>query len=257
MILRRITSAFRRQDWFTVGIETLIVVLGVFLGIQLGNWNQARQQHAAARQYEQRLRDDLQEDVVNYAFLRDYYRGVLKGAETAYDGLTEKTDLSDAELLVAAFRASQYNWAERRRATFDELVASGNLELISDPAFRARISGYYTMDILASASQASLNSEYRRAFRMLVPPDLQQALSDQCGDRQDSPGLYTVDYPCTVEWPADEISAQAAALRADPDILPLLRLRISNLRSRDFELDSNFTYYHLADFLPKAPETAK
>ena len=38
MILRRITEAFRKQDWFTVAVETLIVVLGVFLGIQLGNW---------------------------------------------------------------------------------------------------------------------------------------------------------------------------------------------------------------------------
>jgi hypothetical protein len=254
MILRRITSAFRKQDWFTVAVETLIVVLGVFLGIQLGNWNEDRQKHAAAVQYEQRLLEDLQEDVFNYAFLRDYYRGVLKGAEQAYDGLTGKADLTDTELLVATFRASQYNWAERHRATFDELVASGDLELIDDPAFRARISGYYTMDILASASQASLNSEYRRAFRMLMPPDLQQALSEQCGDREDGPGAYTIDYPCTFEWPASEIAAQAAALRTDPDILPLLRLRITNLRSRDFELDSNFTYYRLADFLPKAPE---
>ena len=42
MILRRITEAFRRQDWFTVAIETLIVVLGVFLGLQVNNWNEAR-----------------------------------------------------------------------------------------------------------------------------------------------------------------------------------------------------------------------
>ena len=42
MILRRIATAFRKQDWFTVAVETLIVVLGVFLGIQLGNWNDAR-----------------------------------------------------------------------------------------------------------------------------------------------------------------------------------------------------------------------
>ncbi len=28
MILRRITDAFRKQDWFTVGIETLIGATG-------------------------------------------------------------------------------------------------------------------------------------------------------------------------------------------------------------------------------------
>ena len=256
MILRRITGAFKRQDWFTVFVETLIVVLGVFLGLQVNNWNAARQRHAAAEQYETRLMEDLRVDAGNYVFLRDYYRGSLKAAEKAYDGLTGKADLTDAQLLVAAYRASQYNWAERHRATFDELVASGNLELIDDPDFRARISSYYAMDLLSSASQASLNSEYRRAFRMLVTPDIQQALGDQCGDREEGPGVYTIDYPCTFDWPADEVAAQASALKADPDILPLLRLRIANLRARDFEFNSNFSYYNLADFLPETPEDA-
>jgi hypothetical protein len=44
VILRRLTTALRKQDWVTVVIETLIVVLGVFLGVQIGNWNQSGQQ---------------------------------------------------------------------------------------------------------------------------------------------------------------------------------------------------------------------
>ncbi|MFT5774992.1 MAG: hypothetical protein ACI9NG_000943 [Hyphomonas sp.] len=31
----------RKQDWFTVAVETLIVVFGVFIGLQVGNWNDA------------------------------------------------------------------------------------------------------------------------------------------------------------------------------------------------------------------------
>ena len=42
MILRRIAEAFRRQDWFTVFVETMIVVVGVFVGLQVDNWNAAR-----------------------------------------------------------------------------------------------------------------------------------------------------------------------------------------------------------------------
>jgi hypothetical protein len=42
MILRRLTNAIRNQDWFTVVIETLIVVFGVFMGIQVANWNAER-----------------------------------------------------------------------------------------------------------------------------------------------------------------------------------------------------------------------
>ena len=48
MILRRLTTALRKQDWVTVLIETLIVVLGVFLGLQVNNWNADRVARAEA-----------------------------------------------------------------------------------------------------------------------------------------------------------------------------------------------------------------
>jgi hypothetical protein len=38
MILRRITANFRRQDWTAVVVELLIVVLGVFIGLQAQEW---------------------------------------------------------------------------------------------------------------------------------------------------------------------------------------------------------------------------
>ncbi|WP_084420042.1 hypothetical protein [Henriciella litoralis] len=40
MILQRLATSFRKQDWFTVVVETLIVVFGVFIGLQMNNWNE-------------------------------------------------------------------------------------------------------------------------------------------------------------------------------------------------------------------------
>jgi hypothetical protein len=34
MILRRMTGALKRQDWFQITIEIFIVVIGIFLGLQ-------------------------------------------------------------------------------------------------------------------------------------------------------------------------------------------------------------------------------
>ena len=42
MILRRITEHVKAQNWFAVGLDFLIVVVGVFIGIQVSNWNAAR-----------------------------------------------------------------------------------------------------------------------------------------------------------------------------------------------------------------------
>ncbi len=41
MILRRITEHVKAQNWFAVAIDFVIVVVGVFIGIEVSNWNAA------------------------------------------------------------------------------------------------------------------------------------------------------------------------------------------------------------------------
>ena len=39
MLLRRISTHVTEQNWFAVGIDFVIVVVGVFIGIEVANWN--------------------------------------------------------------------------------------------------------------------------------------------------------------------------------------------------------------------------
>jgi hypothetical protein len=41
MLLRRVIEHVRTQNWTAIGIDFLIVVVGVFIGIQVSNWNEA------------------------------------------------------------------------------------------------------------------------------------------------------------------------------------------------------------------------
>lgn len=50
MLLRRYIRHFRRQDWFAVAVDLVIVVLGVFLGIQAQEWSAARADRTRERQ---------------------------------------------------------------------------------------------------------------------------------------------------------------------------------------------------------------
>ena len=42
MILRRVIAHFRKQEWTAIAIDFVIVVVGVFMGIQAQTWNAAR-----------------------------------------------------------------------------------------------------------------------------------------------------------------------------------------------------------------------
>lgn len=63
MILRGIGKQLRRQDWVAVAIELVLVVAGVFLGIQVANWNDARKERGAEKAYLARIARDARADV--------------------------------------------------------------------------------------------------------------------------------------------------------------------------------------------------
>ena len=45
MILRRIKAHVEKENWFAVFLDFCIVVVGVFIGLQVANWNEARSEN--------------------------------------------------------------------------------------------------------------------------------------------------------------------------------------------------------------------
>ncbi|GGY55283.1 hypothetical protein [Parvularcula lutaonensis] len=59
MLLRRMFKHVKGQNWLAVAIDFGIVVFGVFAGIQLGNWNTARQDRAEEAAFLSELHGEL------------------------------------------------------------------------------------------------------------------------------------------------------------------------------------------------------
>ena len=49
----------KEQNWFAVGLDLIVVIVGIFLGIQVANWNDSLKDRADEVEYTQRIRDDL------------------------------------------------------------------------------------------------------------------------------------------------------------------------------------------------------
>ena len=59
MILRRFMQHVTEQNWFAVGLDVIVVVVGIFLGMQVNEWNANRHLHDLERQYLQALDIDI------------------------------------------------------------------------------------------------------------------------------------------------------------------------------------------------------
>ena len=76
MILRRAIDRLKRHEWMAVAIELLIVILGVLIGIQASNWNEAR----VERQRQVALLDGFRVDMRDYSGVtRKFSRRALNG----------------------------------------------------------------------------------------------------------------------------------------------------------------------------------
>ncbi|HMM57558.1 MAG TPA: hypothetical protein PKD77_08235 [Rudaea sp.] len=234
MILRRFTANLRRQDWTAVAVELVVVVIGVFLGVQASNWNEDRETNQKAAVFTERLKSDLREEAWGYAMQVGYFNQVLANAKSAADALTGKTQLTDEALLIAAYRATQFNGNTRRRATYDELTSTGEMGLIRDAALRDLAMRVYTDPVIEQITKDGQQSEYRKEFRMVLPYDVQLALADKCGDQVVPVGDYdgithVLAYSCTTGLSTATIEAADTILRKDPRIVMLLQLRIADI----------------------------
>ena len=59
LLLRSITKHVKDQNWFAVALDFVIVVIGVFIGIQVANWNEARLVRQEQRAFLEQLYADL------------------------------------------------------------------------------------------------------------------------------------------------------------------------------------------------------
>ena len=65
MILRRVIAHLRNQEWTAVGIDFVIVVVGVVVGIQVSNLNSARIDRTLETGYVDRITIDLGSIILN------------------------------------------------------------------------------------------------------------------------------------------------------------------------------------------------
>ncbi|MEX0644257.1 MAG: hypothetical protein WD076_03045 [Parvularculaceae bacterium] len=147
MILRRIASAFRRQDWFTVFVETMIVVLGVFLGLQVNNWNEAR---AASRQ-EAVLIAQLAGDLRS---MRDSFVFADAIAQRTHDGWVaifralESCRPIEADPALVQYALARYQRTSQvnvQRTAYDELTSLGMFSRLSNRELKDDVARLYAL----------------------------------------------------------------------------------------------------------------
>lgn len=231
MILRRVIHHFRNQEWTAIALDFLIVVVGVFIGIQVANWNEAQADKRLGLAYVERLTADLQKDLAARSALVTYYGAVLDSVERA-NALLADPQSDPQELVIYSYRATELAFSPQTRATWDEIVSSGDTGLLPRAAVASGIADYFAGDPVRLTYEVGVASAYRHRVRTIIPLELQKALRAGCSDmRNEAQEIVGFMPDCTLDAAPEMIEATAAALRADRAVMSELRHQYSDVFS--------------------------
>jgi hypothetical protein len=149
MLLRRMIEHVQTQNWTAVILDFVIVVAGVFIGLQVANWNDARKERMLERVYLERLHAEAVAgltgilETTDIAFTRR--RDAMHSAyEAIVDNDADRASLEPAECNAIA-NAHNIIAPPHQFPSLEELNASGRFGIIRDPALRDELTGYALM----------------------------------------------------------------------------------------------------------------
>jgi hypothetical protein len=219
MVYKRMAARLKAQDWVAIAIELAIVIVGVFIGTQVSNWNAERLERQENARVLHNLRPEIADMVANFGTIYAYYDVTNRYAQVAFAGWRGDRNISDRDFVVGAFQASQIYYTGFNNDTWSQIYGSDRLRTISDRAIRKDLSVLMTTDY--GAMERDLSSNYRQHAREVIPSDVQDAIRAQCGDRSVPDVVNSLSLPatCDLHYAAPRIAAAAAVLRAHPELV--------------------------------------
>ena len=169
MLLRRITEHVKAQNWTAVALDFFIVVVGVFIGIQVANWNEDRSDRRREAHYLDNLSDDIREEIVVIEEVRDTLRVRNSVIEKLFEdslGQTLPSEIKTSLRVSDVSAAGDFAMPEpinldglepnyflsyaifarifsEQNSTFETLQATGDFGLIRNRMLASGIADYY------------------------------------------------------------------------------------------------------------------
>jgi hypothetical protein len=221
---RRVITHLKAQNWTGVGLDLAIVIVGVFIGTQVSNWNQERiQKHEAERMLIE-IRPALRHFTDFFDTAKPYYATTGAYSDTALAGWRGDPAVGDKQFVIAAYQASQIYTLGISGENWTAIFGGDRLRDIDDEELRRRLAALMTIDYDA-VEQISVDTPYRQHVRQVIPEEIQDAIRAKCSDKPIGKSLEVIELPssCDIDLPDSAFAAGAAALRTKPELVGELR----------------------------------
>jgi hypothetical protein len=169
MILRKLAENVQQQNWFVVVLEILIVVIGIFIGLQVDDWNNRRIALKSEVDYLERLAHETDHNLSAYqdaakntrtrqAMVLAYYRH-LNG-----EGVERPAEATLLSLLCHPGFVSSVSYDN---SVLEEMMASGTLARLQNMSLRGALANYRSQQKVWGQLVVDSSDDYKEIFRFI------------------------------------------------------------------------------------------
>jgi hypothetical protein len=171
MLIRRLVNAIREQNWFSVVLEVAVVVVGIFIGLQVDDWNQRRIEQESDQRALALFVDELQlmaeEATFDKDFVNEYLEAILRGTEIALN--CEASEADRAALVTAIGNTLNWRVPDIRPSGLAEIGNSGTLARIGNAELVRAVGEINQFIKMFDDSMDLIGPQYTQAWEMLSP----------------------------------------------------------------------------------------
>ncbi|MDX1440443.1 MAG: hypothetical protein R3284_11130 [Rubricoccaceae bacterium] len=161
MILTRLRNALRRQDWFAVVLEMLIVIVGVVVGFQVTAWGNQRSERAEEQELLRGLQSEFTQVMLDLETQVGKHQRIERALASTLEALTEAERTGGSTAVVADTTIAWANIAtttQFSQGLLDGLLTTGRLGLIQDQELQSALSEWE--GVLADVTEDEIASRH-------------------------------------------------------------------------------------------------
>jgi hypothetical protein len=225
MILRSITQHVKDQNWFAVALDFIIVFVGVFVGLQVSNWNEAQTFDNREVELLHELKSEMENSILNTNNKSKSHAQVAAAGRRSLDFLAsnESCDTQCWGVLVDFMHASQHQGFSVTRSTYDNMRRMG---LPRKSAITKSVEAYLAQ-VYSVVDGFSEKPHYSAIVRQMMSPAALEFYWQNCWSVY--AGVESYNLSCPTGVTADIALETVEAIAQNPEIKLYLTERYSEV----------------------------
>lgn len=194
LFLRRIAVHLREQNWFALAAEFVIVVVGVFLGLQAANWNEERQERKDEEVILTRLQAEtgaLLSAVREERAEVQSWMDLLQQAQTVIFSKTDARPLTEMECTAVA-GSHVYRREADQLPILEEMLGTGRFDRLRDEELKHLLRRYILFRDRQRGNHAERTNELFRLYSR-HPEEIAIRLVPRKSESEGSWGYSAID----------------------------------------------------------------